>query len=124
MASPKPQPKHYDHPTGGWGSLEGMAKVELEGKAGPSALRTLAEQNKPEGHMCTSCAWAKPPDPHVAEFCENGAKATIWDLTTKRCTPEFFAEHTVSALREWKDHDLEAVGRLTEPLRYDAGSDR
>jgi molybdopterin-dependent oxidoreductase alpha subunit len=116
-------PKHYDHATGGWGSLEGMAKVELEGKAGPSALQTLAIQNKPEGHMCTSCAWAKPPDPHVAEFCENGAKATIWDLTSKRCTPEFFAEHTVSALREWSDHDLEAVGRLTEPLRYDASSD-
>lgn len=36
-------PKSYDHPTGGWGSLEGMAKVELEGKAGPSALQTLAE---------------------------------------------------------------------------------
>jgi len=101
-----------------------MAKVELEGKAGPSALETLAEQNKPEGHMCTSCAWAKPPNPHAAEFCENGAKATIWDLTSKRCTPEFFAEHTVSELQEWSDHDLEVVGRLTEPLRYDADSDR
>ncbi|HKQ12506.1 MAG TPA: FdhF/YdeP family oxidoreductase [Steroidobacteraceae bacterium] len=119
-----PQPKSYDRPTGGWGSLEGMAKVELEGKAGPSALQTLASQNKPEGHMCTSCAWAKPPDPHVAEFCENGAKATIWDLTTKRCTPEFFAEHTVSELRAWSDLDLEVVGRLTEPLRYDASNDR
>ncbi|WP_116812174.1 FdhF/YdeP family oxidoreductase [Steroidobacter cummioxidans] len=117
-------PKAYDRPTGGWGSLEGMAKVELAGKAGPSALETLAIQNKPEGHMCTSCAWAKPPNPHVAEFCENGAKATIWDLTSKRCTPEFFAEHTVSELRKWSDHDLEVVGRLTEPLRYDAASDR
>jgi molybdopterin-dependent oxidoreductase alpha subunit len=119
-----PKPKAYDRPTGGWGSLEGMAKVELEGKAGPSALQTLAIQNKAEGHMCTSCAWAKPPDPHAAEFCENGAKATIWDLTTKRCTPEFFAEHTVSELWQWSDHDLELVGRLTEPLHYDASSDR
>jgi molybdopterin-dependent oxidoreductase alpha subunit len=118
------RPKRYKHATGGWGSLEGMAKVELEGKAGPSALQTLAIQNKPEGHMCTSCAWAKPPDPHVAEFCENGAKATIWDLTSKRCTPEFFAEHRVASLRRWSDHDLEVVGRLTEPLRYDADSDR
>jgi molybdopterin-dependent oxidoreductase alpha subunit len=119
-----PAPKHYDHPTGGWGSLEGMAKVEIESKAGPSVLQTLATQNKAEGHMCTSCAWAKPPDPHVAEFCENGAKATIWDLTSKRCAPEFFAEHSVSSLRTWSDHELEAVGRLTEPLRYDAASDR
>jgi len=117
-------PKSYHHPVGGWGSLAGMAKVELEGQAGPAALQTLAVQNKPEGHMCTSCAWAKPPHPHVAEFCENGAKATIWDLTSKRCTPEFFAAHTVSELREWEDHDLEVVGRLTQPLRYDAASDR
>jgi molybdopterin-dependent oxidoreductase alpha subunit len=119
-----PEPRVYDHPAGGWGSLEGMAKVELAGHARAGALQTLAVQNKPEGHMCTSCAWAKPPNPHPAEFCENGAKATIWDLTSKRCTPEFFAEHTVSALREWSDHDLEVVGRLTEPLRYDAASDR
>jgi hypothetical protein len=118
-----PKPKIYDRPTGGWGSLEGMAKVELEGKAGPSALQTLAIQNKAGGHMCTSCAWAKPPEPHVAEFCENGAKATIWDLTAKRCTPEFFAGHTVRELWKWSDHDLELVGRLTEPLRYDASSD-
>jgi molybdopterin-dependent oxidoreductase alpha subunit len=118
------EPKHYDHATGGWGSLDGMAKIEIVSKAAPAALRTLAEQNKPEGYMCSSCAWAKPPNPHVAEFCENGAKATIWDLTSQRCTPEFFAEHTVSELTAWEDYDLEKVGRLTEPMRYDAASDR
>jgi molybdopterin-dependent oxidoreductase alpha subunit len=104
--------------------MEGMARVELASQAGPSALLTLAEQNKPEGYMCTSCAWAKPPSPHVAEFCENGAKATVWDLTSKRCTSEFFAAHTVSELSAWEDHDLEKVGRLTEPMRYDRASDR
>lgn len=118
------KPKTYDHPAGGWGSLEGMAKVELEGQAHANVLQTLRVQNKPGGHMCTSCAWAKPPEPHIAEFCENGAKATIWDLTAKRCTPEFFRTHSVSALREWSDHDLEVVGRLTEPLKYDAQADR
>ena len=44
--------------------------------------------------MCTSCAWAKPAEPHPFEFCENGAKATIWELTRDRCGPEFFADHT------------------------------
>ena len=68
--------------------------------------------------------WAKPPNPHVAEFCENGAKATIWDLTSQRCPPEFFSEHSVSELYDWEDHELEKAGRLTEPLRYDAASDR
>lgn len=117
-------PRVYDHAAGGWGSLEGIAAVERAAKAGPGALQTLSVQNKPAGYMCSSCAWAKPPNPQPAEFCENGAKATIWDLTSKRCTPEFFASHTVSELRAWSDYDLEAVGRLTHPLRYDHATDR
>ncbi len=48
--------------------------------------------------MCVSCAWAKPADPRIFEFCENGAKATTWEITHKRVTPEFFAEHTVADL--------------------------
>nr|WP_086494226.1 FdhF/YdeP family oxidoreductase [Novosphingobium panipatense] len=118
------KPQSYDGATGGWGSLKGMAEVESQAKASPAALRTLAEQNKPEGYMCSSCAWAKPPNPHVAEFCENGAKATLWDLTSKQCTAAFFAAHSVAELGEWSDHDLEMAGRLTEPLRYDAAIDR
>ncbi|HUD93684.1 FdhF/YdeP family oxidoreductase [Sphingobium sp.] len=117
-------PKSYDGSTGGWGSLKGMAGAERKAKASPAALRTLAEQNKPDGYMCTSCAWAKPPQPHVAEFCENGAKATVWDLTSERCTPAFFAAHTVTELGAWADHDLEMAGRLTEPMRYEADTDR
>jgi molybdopterin-dependent oxidoreductase alpha subunit len=74
--------------------------------------------------MCTSCAWAKPAKAHLAEFCENGAKATFWDLTSKRTTPEFFANHTVSELLQWSDHDLENQGRLTHPLRYDNATDK
>ncbi|TDW61548.1 molybdopterin-dependent oxidoreductase alpha subunit [Novosphingobium sp. PhB55] len=118
------KPHRYNHATGGWGSLEGIARVEAASKANPAAFQTLAEQNKPGGYMCSSCAWAKPPNPHVAEFCENGAKATLWDLTGERCTPQFFDEHSVSELIHWEDHDLEKAGRLTEPLRYDAASDR
>src|SRR6195952_817786 len=117
------KPKTYDHPTGGWGSMEGMAKVELHVHARPAVLATLAVQNKPEGYMCSSCAWAKPPNPHPAEFCENGAKATIWDLTSKRCTRDFFAAHSVTELQAWEDYDLELAGRLTEPMRYDPATD-
>ncbi|AHE52175.1 hypothetical protein NX02_02070 [Sphingomonas sanxanigenens DSM 19645 = NX02] len=74
--------------------------------------------------MCTSCAWGKPKHPHAFEFCENGAKATLWELTTRCCTPDFFAEHSVTELRKWSDHDLEQQGRLTHPLRFDQASDR
>jgi len=74
--------------------------------------------------MCVSCAWPKPVNYHPFEFCENGAKATMWDLTNARCTPDFWDDHTVRELRTWKDHDVEMTGRLTHPMRYDAEKDR
>lgn len=111
-------------PAGGWGSLKGMASVLFRERPSPAVLETLASQNKAGGHMCTSCAWGKPAHPHVFEFCENGAKATIWDLTIDRCTPGFFAKHSLTELRGWSDYDLEMQGRLTEPLRYDAATDK
>ncbi|MDT0576578.1 FdhF/YdeP family oxidoreductase [Croceicoccus sp. F390] len=118
------QPREYHGAAGGFGSLQGIARIELKQRAGPGAAETLYRQNKPEGHMCTSCAWAKPPNPHVAEFCENGAKATLWDLTSDRCTPEWIWQHTVTELRSRSDYELEMRGRLTEPMRYDAQTDR
>lgn len=115
----------YKSPAGGWGSLKGIARI-VGAETPPSAtlLRELARQNKADGFACVSCAWPKPAHPHPAEFCENGAKATIWDLTNRRCTPAFFAERTVGELATWSDYDLEQAGRLTEPLRYDAAMDK
>jgi molybdopterin-dependent oxidoreductase alpha subunit len=120
----KPEPKRYKWATGGWGSVKGIGLVQLREQATPAAGKTLFEQNKRDGYMCSSCAWIKPPQPHFFEFCENGAKATLWDLTSARCTPEFFAQHTVSDLRGWSGYDLEMQGRITHPMRYDAESDR
>jgi molybdopterin-dependent oxidoreductase alpha subunit len=114
----------YTGPSGGWGSMKSVAKINLREKVNPETVRELARQNKPEGFMCVSCAWGKPAHPHIAEFCENGAKATAWELTSYRTTPEFFTKHTVSELRGWKDFDLEQAGRLTHPMKYDAASDR
>ncbi len=115
---------HYDGPAGGWGSVRGISEVFGREWATPFATETLFRQNKPKGFMCASCSWAKPADHHPFEFCENGAKATLWELTTRRCTPAFFAKHGLSELRTWRDYDLEQQGRLTHPLRYDPGSDR
>ncbi|WP_116968355.1 FdhF/YdeP family oxidoreductase [Blastomonas sp. UPD001] len=113
----------YSGPAGGWGSLRGIAETLAREMSSPGALATLRTQNKTGGFMCTSCAWGKPRHPHAFEFCENGAKATLWELTTHRCTPDFFARHSVTELRSWTDHDLESVGRLTHPLRYDPATD-
>ena len=115
---------HYDGPSGGWGSLRGIASIFGHEWPTPAALETLARQNKPGGFMCVSCAWAKPATHHPFEFCENGAKATLWELTSRRCEPEFFAAHTVTELLDWSDHDLEHEGRLTHPMRYNPATDR
>uniref|UniRef100_Q07KF4 Oxidoreductase alpha (Molybdopterin) subunit n=1 Tax=Rhodopseudomonas palustris (strain BisA53) TaxID=316055 RepID=Q07KF4_RHOP5 len=118
------QPVEYDGPAGGWGSLRGIAQIFGREWSTPAVTETLLRQNKPEGFMCVSCSWAKPADYHTFEFCENGAKATLWELTTKRCTPDFFAAHKLTELRTWDDYDLEQQGRLTHPLRYDRATDR
>ena len=112
------------HSAGGWGSLKAVSAALLREHIPVVGAEALSRQNKPGGYACVSCAWAKPAEPHPAEFCENGAKATAWELTAKRRTAEFFAAHTLTSLEAWSDHDLEAGGRLTVPLRWDAASDR
>jgi molybdopterin-dependent oxidoreductase alpha subunit len=111
-------------PAGGWGSIKEVTTILLEQRVPVEGSALLLRQNKPDGFMCVSCAWAKPAHPHPAEFCESGAKATAWEVTSKRIGPDFFEKHTVRELEGWHDHDLEDVGRLTVPLRYDAALDR
>ncbi|CCD88102.1 putative formate dehydrogenase (C-terminal), related to acid resistance with formate dehydrogenase/DMSO reductase, domains 1-3 and ADC-like domain [Bradyrhizobium sp. ORS 285] len=111
-------------PAGGWGALNAtethLARQEILVRGN----RALLSMNKPGGFDCPSCAWPDPRKPHTFEYCENGAKAVAWEATRKRATPEFFAEHTVSELSGWTDHDIEDVGRLTEPMRYNASTDK
>ena len=111
-------------PSGGWGSLKGISRIFGESWPSPDVMRTLKRQNKPGGFMCASCAFPKPANYHPFEFCENGAKATLWEMTSVRSTPEFWEDHTVADLRDWSDHALEKTGRLTAPLRYDPETDR
>jgi molybdopterin-dependent oxidoreductase alpha subunit len=114
----------YPYASGGWGSVKAVAEIITREKVPLKAATILLHQNKPDGFACVSCSWAKPARPHAFEFCENGAKATAWDTTSKRVNPEFFATHTVSELNAWHDYDLEEAGRLTAPLRYDADTDK
>jgi molybdopterin-dependent oxidoreductase alpha subunit len=114
----------YKGPAGGWGSARSLGNilrregVLLAGAAG------MMKQNKKDGFACVSCAWPKPAKALPFEYCENGAKATAWEITTHRTTPEFFAAHTCTELRGWEDYYLEQQGRLTHPMRYDAASDK
>jgi molybdopterin-dependent oxidoreductase alpha subunit len=113
----------YRGPSGGWGSARSLGNIlSQEGVLASGAL-ALSRQNKVDGFQCVSCAWIKPAQPLPFEFCENGAKATAWEITARRCGPEFFAQHTVTELLDWDDYQLERTGRLTHPLRYDRATD-
>ena len=114
----------FNHAAGGWTSVKEVAHALTEAHIPLEGSRILLKQNKPDGFACVSCSWAKPADPHPAEFCEHGAKATAWELTTERCTPEFFARHTLTELEQWTELELESQGRLTAPMRWDAASDQ
>ncbi|MGH8234090.1 MAG: FdhF/YdeP family oxidoreductase [Rhodanobacteraceae bacterium] len=121
----KPRIEPYPGPAGGWGSVKSVQRILKREKVPiPSTVRELWRQNKPRGFTCVSCAWPQPAHPAKFEFCENGAKASAWELTSLRTPPEFFAQHTVTELLDWSDHDLEQEGRLTHPLRYDRATDK
>jgi molybdopterin-dependent oxidoreductase alpha subunit len=120
----KPKIKPYPGAAGGWGSAKSVAGILLREHIPASGASLLDKQNKPEGYMCVSCAWAKPAKTHPLEFCENGAKATAWEVTNRRANAGFFATHTLTELQTWRDHDLEEQGRLTQPMRWNAKTDK
>ena len=126
MAGPKKHPKTepYEGPAGGYGSLTSVTDILVREGVPIEGADVIAHQNKPEGFMCVSCAWGKPAIPHPLEVCENGVKATAWEITRHRADEGFFDKHTLAELETWTDHDLEAAGRLTHPLRWDAVSDK
>jgi molybdopterin-dependent oxidoreductase alpha subunit len=113
----------YHQPAGGWGALKALSEHLIEQHVALKGAATLSRMNQPEGFDCPGCAWPDPKHTSSFEFCENGGKAIAWEATAKRCTPEFFAEHSVSELTKWGDYELEMVGRLTHPMAYDPTSD-
>ncbi|RFB85480.1 formate dehydrogenase [Rhizobium leguminosarum bv. trifolii] len=112
------------HIAGGWGAARSTGEILLREHVPRSGPSLLAHQNKADGYMCVSCAWAKPAKPHPMEFCENGAKATAWEITSRRADRAFFAAHTLHELEGWSDHDLEEQGRLTHPMRWNSATDK
>ncbi|MGY6159926.1 FdhF/YdeP family oxidoreductase [Paraburkholderia strydomiana] len=120
----KKQIRIYSEPAGGWGALKATGEaLALQGVA-ISGAKTLLRMNQPEGFDCPGCAWPDPKHTSSFEFCENGAKAVAWEATVNRCTPAFFAAHSVSEMSAWDDYDLEMACRLTHPMVYDRASDR
>ncbi|MDG3004341.1 FdhF/YdeP family oxidoreductase [Paludisphaera mucosa] len=115
----------YHHPAAGWGAAISVGKVLVKQREVLDGARVVFDMNHENGgYDCPGCAW--PDDRHglTMDICENGIKHATWEMTKKKATPEFFAAHTVSELATWTDFALEDAGRLTEPMRYDAASDK
>ncbi|TXS66379.1 formate dehydrogenase [Streptomyces sp. me109] len=121
----KPSQVHYHHPAAGWGAAKSVTHVLLKERAlvdGPRAIFRMNHENT--GFDCPGCAWPDDTKGLKLDICENGIKHVTWEMTPKRVGADFFAAHTVSELSTWTDFALEDQGRLTEPLAYDAASDR
>lgn len=104
------------------GILHSM-EVSLKQMGPVRTAQTLLRINQKDGFDCPGCAWPEADKRHTAEFCENGAKAVAEEATKRRVPPSFFAEHSVSELREWDDFRLGQQGRLTDPMFLAEGSD-
>jgi molybdopterin-dependent oxidoreductase alpha subunit len=114
----------YEHPAAGWGAARSVSKV-LERAGEPlEGMRALLTMNQEDGGFdCPGCAWPDDPSGLRLDICENGAKHVTWELAPEHVDGEFFAAHTVAELDGWTDYDLEAAGRLAEPLSYDEATD-
>jgi molybdopterin-dependent oxidoreductase alpha subunit len=124
MKKPEARIEPYTHPAAGWGALKYVALNLLKEKVAGGNYKTLLAQNQPNGFDCPGCAWPDREHASTFEFCENGVKAVAAEATSKRVTPEFFAQHTIAELMTQSDFELEQHGRLTDPLVYDAAQDR
>jgi molybdopterin-dependent oxidoreductase alpha subunit len=86
------------------------------------SVQTLMRVNQKDGFDCPGCAWPEEDKRHLAEFCENGAKAVAEEATLRRVGPAFFAAHSVDDLRGHDDWWLGQQGRLTHPMILDEGA--
>jgi molybdopterin-dependent oxidoreductase alpha subunit len=115
----------YHHPAAGWGAAGSVGKV-LERAGEPlEGFRALFVMNQEDGGFdCPGCAWPDDPTGLRLDICENGVKHATWELAPAKADREFFGAHTVSELARWSDYDLEAVGRLAEPMSYNPATDK
>ena len=115
----------YHHPAAGWGAARSVAKVLAQSRelvAGTRAIQLMNHENG--GFDCPGCAWPDDRKGLHLDICENGIKHVTWEMTRKRVDRDFFANHTVTELSGWTDFALEDQGRLTEPMVYEAESDK
>ena len=115
--------KDYQGSAGGWGALASTAKHLIKSENIAKNIRNLLKTNQDHGFDCPGCAWGEQSHSSAFRFCENGAKAVNWEATSRRVDATFFAEHSVSWLKQQSDYYLEYQGRLAEPVVYNQKTD-
>jgi molybdopterin-dependent oxidoreductase alpha subunit len=115
--------KKYQGAAGGWGAVASTGIHLLKSHNVARNIKNLLKINQNHGFDCPGCAWGEKPESNAFRFCENGAKAVNWEATSARIGAEFFAQHSVTWLKQQSHYFLEYQGRLTEPLSYNADTD-
>ncbi|MFF6901843.1 FdhF/YdeP family oxidoreductase [Streptomyces hydrogenans] len=119
-----PQVTPPQHAAAGLPAIGHTLRIAREQMGTVRTARTLLKVNQKDGFDCPGCAWPEGDKRHLAEFCENGAKAVAEEATLRRVTPEFFAAHPVAELAERSGYWLGQQGRITEPVYLPEGADR
>ncbi|WP_330960223.1 FdhF/YdeP family oxidoreductase [Photobacterium sp. 53610] len=115
--------KKYKSSAGGWGALASTTRHLVKSENITRNIRNLLKTNQEHGFDCPGCAWGETEEQGRFRFCENGAKAVNWEATSRRVTPEFFAQYPVGWLQQQSDYFLEYQGRLSHPVRYNPKTD-
>lgn len=119
-----PQVTPPQHAAAGLPAIGHTLRIAQEQMGLRRTARTLLKVNQKGGFDCPGCAWPEEDKRHVAEFCENGAKAVAEEATLRRVTPEFFAAHPVADLATRSGYWLGQQGRITRPMLLSEGGDR
>ncbi|MFD4375365.1 FdhF/YdeP family oxidoreductase [Streptomyces sp. NPDC058486] len=119
-----PQVTPPQHAAAGLPAIGHTLRIAQEQMGAVRTARTLLKVNQKDGFDCPGCAWPEGDKRHLAEFCENGAKAVAEEATLRRVTPEFFAAHPVAELAERSGYWLGQQGRITRPMYLPEGADR
>ena len=115
----------YNHPAAGWPALFSSTRKLMDYKTFLRGSVSVLKSNQPQGGFdCPGCAWPDHNSHKTLDVCENGIKVIASETMTTKADAAFFAKHTVTELQQWSGYELEHIGRLSEPVYYDATQDR
>ena len=115
----------YTYPAAGWPALISSTRKLMDYQTFLRGGLSVFKSNQPQGGFdCPGCAWPDHKSHKAIDVCENGIKVIASETMTRKADAKFFTKHTITELQGWSGYELEHIGRLSEPLYYDATQDR